>query len=91
MAGDPKLVVAHVLEADDDVVLVVEVDDAVEVLRQGAVAGGLLVQSRDNAVVDEMQLKAVTKRAPSAAELRRWTAAAWPPRRRARGCRCARR
>jgi phosphoribosylaminoimidazolecarboxamide formyltransferase/IMP cyclohydrolase len=34
------------------------------------VAGGLLVQSRDNAVVDEMQLKAVTKRAPSEAELK---------------------
>jgi phosphoribosylaminoimidazolecarboxamide formyltransferase/IMP cyclohydrolase len=34
-----------------------------------SVAGGLLVQSRDNAVVDEMQLKAVTKRAPSEAEL----------------------
>ena len=34
------------------------------------VAGGLLVQSRDNAVVDEMQLKTVTKRAPSEAELR---------------------
>lgn len=33
------------------------------------VAGGLLVQSRDNAVVDEMQLKAVTKRTPTAAEL----------------------
>jgi phosphoribosylaminoimidazolecarboxamide formyltransferase/IMP cyclohydrolase len=33
------------------------------------VAGGLLVQSRDNAVVDEMQLKAVTKRAPTDAEL----------------------
>jgi phosphoribosylaminoimidazolecarboxamide formyltransferase/IMP cyclohydrolase len=33
------------------------------------VAGGLLVQSRDNAVVDEMQLKTVTKRAPSEAEL----------------------
>ena len=33
-------------------------------------AGGLLVQSRDNAVVDEMQLKTVTKRAPSEAELR---------------------
>src|SRR5689334_4107333 len=30
-----------------------------------SVAGGLLVQSRDNAVVDEMQLKTVTKRAPS--------------------------
>jgi phosphoribosylaminoimidazolecarboxamide formyltransferase / IMP cyclohydrolase len=34
------------------------------------VAGGLLVQSRDNAVVDDMELKAVTKRAPSNAELR---------------------
>jgi phosphoribosylaminoimidazolecarboxamide formyltransferase/IMP cyclohydrolase len=33
------------------------------------VAGGLLVQSRDNAVVDEMQLRTVTKRAPSEAEL----------------------
>jgi phosphoribosylaminoimidazolecarboxamide formyltransferase / IMP cyclohydrolase len=33
------------------------------------VAGGLLVQSRDNATVDEMQLKTVTKRAPSAREL----------------------
>jgi phosphoribosylaminoimidazolecarboxamide formyltransferase/IMP cyclohydrolase len=35
-----------------------------------SVAGGLLVQSRDNATVDEMQLKTVTKRAPSEAELR---------------------
>ena len=34
-----------------------------------SVAGGLLVQSRDNAVVDEMQLKVVTKRAPTEAEL----------------------
>ena len=34
-----------------------------------SVAGGLLVQSRDNAVVDEMQLKIVTKRAPTEAEL----------------------
>jgi phosphoribosylaminoimidazolecarboxamide formyltransferase / IMP cyclohydrolase len=34
------------------------------------VAGGLLVQSRDNAVVDDMDLKVVTKRAPSDAELR---------------------
>jgi phosphoribosylaminoimidazolecarboxamide formyltransferase/IMP cyclohydrolase len=34
-----------------------------------SVAGGLIVQSRDNAVVDEMQLKTVTKRTPSAAEL----------------------
>ena len=34
------------------------------------VAGGLLVQSRDNAVVDDMELKPVTKRAPTNAELR---------------------
>lgn len=34
------------------------------------VAGGLLVQSRDNAVVDDMELKVVTKRAPSNSELR---------------------
>ncbi|HYC18677.1 MAG TPA: bifunctional phosphoribosylaminoimidazolecarboxamide formyltransferase/IMP cyclohydrolase [Pseudolabrys sp.] len=33
------------------------------------VAGGLLVQSRDNAVVDEMQLKTVTKRSPTASEI----------------------
>ena len=34
-----------------------------------SVAGGLLVQSRDNAVVDDMPLKTVTKRAPSEKEL----------------------
>jgi phosphoribosylaminoimidazolecarboxamide formyltransferase/IMP cyclohydrolase len=34
-----------------------------------SVAGGLLVQSRDNAVVDNMQLKIVTKRAPTEKEL----------------------
>jgi phosphoribosylaminoimidazolecarboxamide formyltransferase/IMP cyclohydrolase len=33
------------------------------------VAGGMLVQGRDNAVVDDMDLKVVTKRAPSAREL----------------------
>ncbi len=33
-----------------------------------SVAGGLLVQSRDNAVVDDLTLKVVTKRAPTAAE-----------------------
>ncbi|MDB5600954.1 MAG: purH [Xanthobacteraceae bacterium] len=32
-------------------------------------AGGLLVQSRDNAVVDDMSLKVVTKRPPTEAEL----------------------
>jgi phosphoribosylaminoimidazolecarboxamide formyltransferase/IMP cyclohydrolase len=35
-----------------------------------SVAGGLLVQSRDNAVVDDMTLKTVTRRAPTNAELR---------------------
>ncbi|MCX7313234.1 MAG: bifunctional phosphoribosylaminoimidazolecarboxamide formyltransferase/IMP cyclohydrolase [Alphaproteobacteria bacterium] len=34
-----------------------------------SVAGGLLVQSRDSATVDDMALKTVTKRAPTAAEL----------------------
>jgi phosphoribosylaminoimidazolecarboxamide formyltransferase / IMP cyclohydrolase len=34
-----------------------------------SVAGGLLVQSRDNATVDEMHLKTVTKRAPTEKEL----------------------
>ena len=34
------------------------------------VAGGLLVQSRDNAVADDIELKPVTRRAPSEAELR---------------------
>ncbi|MEA2967483.1 MAG: phosphoribosylaminoimidazolecarboxamide formyltransferase / cyclohydrolase [Alphaproteobacteria bacterium] len=34
-----------------------------------SVAGGLLVQSRDNAVVDDMTLKVVTRRAPTNAEL----------------------
>ncbi len=38
-------------------------------LTMKTVAGGFLVQSRDNAVVDEMQLKPVTKRAPTATEL----------------------
>ncbi len=34
------------------------------------VAGGFLVQSRDNAVIDDMALKVVTRRAPTDAELR---------------------
>ncbi|RTL99873.1 MAG: bifunctional phosphoribosylaminoimidazolecarboxamide formyltransferase/IMP cyclohydrolase PurH [Hyphomicrobiales bacterium] len=34
-----------------------------------SVSGGLLVQSRDNAVVDDLELKVVTKRAPTPAEL----------------------
>ncbi|OQM77125.1 bifunctional phosphoribosylaminoimidazolecarboxamide formyltransferase/IMP cyclohydrolase [Manganibacter manganicus] len=34
-----------------------------------SVAGGLLVQGRDNAAVDDLDLKVVTKRAPSEAEM----------------------
>jgi phosphoribosylaminoimidazolecarboxamide formyltransferase/IMP cyclohydrolase len=34
-----------------------------------SLAGGFLVQSRDNAVVDDMQLRVVTKRAPTSQEL----------------------
>jgi phosphoribosylaminoimidazolecarboxamide formyltransferase/IMP cyclohydrolase len=34
-----------------------------------SVAGGLLVQSRDNAVVGDLDLKVVTKRSPSEAEM----------------------
>ncbi|EAQ37010.1 bifunctional phosphoribosylaminoimidazolecarboxamide formyltransferase/IMP cyclohydrolase [Nitrobacter sp. Nb-311A] len=34
------------------------------------VAGGLLVQGRDNAVIDDMPLKVTTKRAPTEAEMR---------------------
>jgi phosphoribosylaminoimidazolecarboxamide formyltransferase/IMP cyclohydrolase len=35
-----------------------------------SVAGGFLMSTRDNAVVDDMTLKVVTRRAPTAAELR---------------------
>src|SRR5690606_3447385 len=35
-----------------------------------SVAGGLLVQSRDNAVADDMTLRVATKRAPTEAEMR---------------------
>ena len=34
-----------------------------------SIAGGLLVQSRDNGTIDDLELKVVTKRAPSAVEL----------------------
>jgi phosphoribosylaminoimidazolecarboxamide formyltransferase/IMP cyclohydrolase len=34
-----------------------------------SLAGGFLVQSRDNGIVDDLDLKVVTKRAPTAAEL----------------------
>jgi phosphoribosylaminoimidazolecarboxamide formyltransferase/IMP cyclohydrolase len=39
-------------------------------LNYKTVAGGLLVQSRDNAVVDDMTFKVVTKRAPTETEMR---------------------
>jgi phosphoribosylaminoimidazolecarboxamide formyltransferase/IMP cyclohydrolase len=44
-------------------------DPAAPGLTVKSVAGGLLVQTRDNAVVDQMQLRTVTRRAPTAAEL----------------------
>jgi phosphoribosylaminoimidazolecarboxamide formyltransferase/IMP cyclohydrolase len=44
-------------------------DPRVSGLTVKSVAGGLLVQSRDNAVVDVMPLKVVTKRAPTEQEL----------------------
>jgi len=69
-------------DADDEAVKIVAAKKNLRLLLAGglpdphapglavkSVAGGLLVQSRDNAVVDEMQLKTVTKRAPSEAEL----------------------
>jgi phosphoribosylaminoimidazolecarboxamide formyltransferase/IMP cyclohydrolase len=70
-------------EADDEAIRIVGAKKNLRLLLAGglpdpraqgwlvkSVAGGLLVQSRDNATVDEMQLKTVTKRAPSEAELR---------------------
>jgi phosphoribosylaminoimidazolecarboxamide formyltransferase/IMP cyclohydrolase len=70
-------------EADDDAIAIVGAKKNLRLLLAGSlpdprtrgwlvksVAGGLLVQSRDNATIDEMHLKTVTKRAPSEAELR---------------------
>jgi phosphoribosylaminoimidazolecarboxamide formyltransferase/IMP cyclohydrolase len=70
-------------EADEEAVKIVAAKKNLRLLVAGSlpdprasgitvksVAGGMLVQSRDNAVIDEMQLKTVTKRAPSEAELR---------------------
>ena len=45
-------------------------DPRADGLTAKTVAGGLLVQSRDNAVVDDMALKVVSRRAPNEAELR---------------------
>ncbi len=69
-------------EADEEAVAIVAAKKNLRLLVAGAlpdprapgftaraVAGGLLIQSRDNAVVDDMNLKVVTKRAPSAQEL----------------------
>ncbi len=69
-------------DADEDAIKIVAAKKNLRLLLAGglpdprakgltvkSVAGGLLVQSRDNAVVDEMQLKTVTKRAPSEKEL----------------------
>ena len=44
-------------------------DPRVDALNVRSIAGGLLVQSRDNGVIDDLELKVVTKRAPTAAEL----------------------
>jgi phosphoribosylaminoimidazolecarboxamide formyltransferase/IMP cyclohydrolase len=70
-------------DASDDAVAIVGAKKNLRLLLAGAlpdpragglvvksVAGGLLVQSRDNAVVDDLQLDLVTKRAPTDAELR---------------------
>jgi phosphoribosylaminoimidazolecarboxamide formyltransferase/IMP cyclohydrolase len=70
-------------EASDEAIAIVGAKKNLRLLIAGAlpdprargmlvksVAGGLLVQSRDNAVVDDMTLKVVTKRAPTNAELR---------------------
>jgi len=70
-------------EADDEAIALIAAKKNLRLLVTGglpdprtvdltfrALAGGFLVQSRDNAVVDEMQLTIVTKRAPSDSELR---------------------
>jgi phosphoribosylaminoimidazolecarboxamide formyltransferase/IMP cyclohydrolase len=44
-------------------------DPRIPGLTAKTVAGGLLVQTRDNGMVDDLELKVVTKRAPSAQEL----------------------
>ncbi|SFK38520.1 bifunctional phosphoribosylaminoimidazolecarboxamide formyltransferase/IMP cyclohydrolase [Methylocapsa palsarum] len=70
-------------DADEDAVAIVAAKKNLRLLLTGGlpdpraagwrhtpVAGGFLAQSRDNAVVDEMDLRVVTKRAPSEAEIR---------------------
>jgi phosphoribosylaminoimidazolecarboxamide formyltransferase/IMP cyclohydrolase len=69
-------------EADEEAIAIVGAKKNLRLLLAGAlpdprapgltfrtVAGGFLTQSRDNAVVDAMDLKVVTKRAPSEREL----------------------
>ncbi len=69
-------------EADDEAIAIVATKKNLRLLIAGAlpdpsaptltvrsVAGGLLVQDRDNGVLDPSMLKVVTKRAPTAAEL----------------------
>src|SRR4051812_43418114 len=68
-------------DADDEAIAIVGAKKNLRLLLTGglpdpraqgmlvkSVAGGMLVQSRDNAVVDDMTLKVVTKRAPTNAE-----------------------
>ena len=69
-------------DADDEAIAIVGAKKNLRLLLTGGlpdprakglsvrtVAGGLLVQGRDNAVVDDMELKVVTQRAPTAQEL----------------------
>jgi phosphoribosylaminoimidazolecarboxamide formyltransferase / IMP cyclohydrolase len=69
-------------DADDEAIAIVGAKKNLRLLLTGGlpdprakglsvrtVAGGLLVQGRDNAVVDDMELRVVTKRAPTAQEL----------------------
>jgi phosphoribosylaminoimidazolecarboxamide formyltransferase/IMP cyclohydrolase len=69
-------------EADDEALAIVGARRNLRLLLAGAVpdprapsltvrsvAGGLLVQDRDNAVADDLELKVVTKRAPTVQEL----------------------
>ena len=68
-------------EADDEAIAIVAAKKNLRLLLTGSmpdprraglllrsVAGGFLAQSRDNAVVDDMTLRVVTKRAPTTAE-----------------------
>ena len=69
-------------DADDEAQAIIEAKKNLRLLLAGglpsprapgitvrSIAGGLLVQTRDNAVVADMDLKVVTKRAPTEAEL----------------------